>query len=521
MKREDLPNDVEQLKDLLLKKEAIILEKTKENIILHDQVAFWKAFALARKTEKKRALQDDPRQLWLFNEAEAHIEDPKPDKEESVPVAAHQRKRGTRKPLPECLERKVTVLDIPEEEKICGCGSKLKEIRREVSEKLHFVPAQLYVERIERPIYACPTCEGTETPGKTIKMMPMPPQLITHGIATPSLVSCIIMDKFADALPLYRQSKIWERVGIDISRANMSRWILEAAKHCQPLYDRLLSSAVASTVINMDETPVQVLKEPERQDDQTSYMWVMCTREPAPVRLFHYDPSRGHQVAENLLEGFQGYLQTDGLVGYKLIGRKEGIVHVSCLAHIRRKFADVIKTSGKNRKHGVADTVIDLISKIYQREKMLRSAHPKLNRENFLHERRESLTPIFSKLHDLIEEYLPQTPPKTNLGKALNYAHNQWSDMLRFLEHEDMTPDNNIAENAIRPFVIGRKNWLFAGSPRGAKASALFYTLIETAKANELNPQKYLDYVLERIVEYADFPDVIEQLLPWNYKKTL
>ena len=250
-------------------------------------------------------------------------------------------------------------------------------------------------------------------------------------------------------------------------------------------------------------------------------MWVMCTREPAPVRLFHYDPSRGHQVAENLLEGFQGYLQTDGLVGYKLIGRKEGIVHVSCLAHIRRKFADVIKTSGKNRKHGVADTVIDLISKIYQREKMLRAAHPKLNRENFLHERRESLTPIFSKLHDLIEEYLPQTPPKTNLGKALNYAHNQWSDMLRFLEHEDMTPDNNIAENAIRPFVIGRKNWLFAGSPRGAEASALFYTLIETAKANELNPQKYLDYVLERIVEYADFPDVIEQLLPWNYKKTL
>ena len=521
MKREDLPNDIEKLKDLLLEKEDIILDKTKENAILQDQVTFFLALALARRTEKKRALHDNPGQLWLFNEAEVHPDEPEPAQEETVAVAAHQRKRSRRKPLPECLERKVTVLDIPEEEKICGCGSKLKEIRREVSEKLHYIPAQIYVERIERPIYACPACEGTETPGKTVKMMPMPPQLIPHGIATPSLVSSIIMDKFADALPLYRQSKIWERVGIDISRANMSRWILEAADRCQPLYDLLLSSATASPIINMDETPVQVLQEPDRRDDQTSYMWVMCTKPPAPVRIFHYNPSRGHKVAENLLEGFKGYLQTDGLVGYKLVGRKEGITHVSCLVHIRRKFADVIKASGKNRKRGVADTVIDLIGKIYQKEKMLRTAHPALDRETFLRERRETVIPIFSKIHALIEQYLPQTPPKSNLGKALTYAHNQWEDMLRYLDHEDMSPDNNIAENAIRPFVIGRKNWLFAGSPRGAKASALFYTLIETAKANDLNPQRYLDYVLEHILEYGDSPALLERLLPWNCKNSL
>ncbi len=516
MKKAELPNDIDELK-------ALVLQLSEEKEILRQRVAFLEAWHFARKSEKKKALQDKPEQLMLFNEAECHADDPPEDVSEDVPAEETQeKKRGSRKPLPKELERRDIRLDIPDEQKVCACGTKLTVIREEVSEKLCIIPRKVYIARFVRPIYACPNCEGTEAEGATVKMAPMPPQLIPQGIVTPELVAATVLDKFCDALPLYRQSAIYKRIGIDISRGTLSRWVIMAAEKCKPLYDLLYADMISGHVMHMDETSVQVLNEQDRADALKSVMWVMCGGNRGHVRYFHYDPSHAGKVASELLQGFRGFLMTDGLKAYNSVGEREGITHVSCLVHMRRRFAAVAKTAGKHRKKGVSDHFIDFVSKLYHKESILREQLDRqgLPAEEFLEIRRKEEVPILEKIKKLLDDNITLASPRSALGEALSYALAHWSRMIRYLDCAELTPDNNEAENAIRPFAVGRKNWLFAGSPRGAEASALFYTLIESAKANDVNVQEYLIYVLRNIAA-ADTADKLAALLPWNCKAHL
>ena len=251
-------------------------------------------------------------------------------------------------------------------------------------------------------------------------------------------------------------------------------------------------------IVNMDETTVQVLAEPGRANTTKSFMWVARGGTPGkPVVLFRYHPTRAGSVAAEILGDFKGYLQTDGYSGYEALGEREGLRHLGCLAHVRRKFVEVEKTAGKKAKGGTAHAVLDLIGKLYGVEHQ--AEKQKLDPEQIKDLRAEKSRPILDKLKALLDARVITTPPKSLLGKAIGYTLKQWSRLGVYLEDARLRPDNNLAENAIRPFAVGRKNWLFSGHPRVADASATIYSLIETAKANGLEPYRYLRHLFEHL----------------------
>ena len=511
--------DLKTALHIIKKLETDVKSLTQENIELRKQVIFLNSLRYAIKSEKKCKLPQDDKQLLLFDEAEffryAHADE---NEEVEIPapaatVVSKPRKKRGRRLLPADLPRVDYIIDIPEDEKVCACGTPLVKIGEEVSEKLNIVPAKIEVIRTIRLKYACPQCEGTEDERPAVRIAPMPPQLIKHGIVTPSLLTFILMHKFADALPLYRQSSMFARLGVDISRSTMSNWILEAAAACTPLRERLYQHLRSGPAINLDETPVQVLRKKDRSNTSKSYMWVARGGQPdRSVVLFSYAPTRSGKEAAQIIGDYKGFLQTDGYKGYEAVGTREGIVHVGCLVHVRRKFFDAAKAGDKKLK-GTASTVVDLIARIYHAEKMFHKQH--FSPEQLLEARENTIRPLLNAIEEHMRAAQLKVPPSSLLGKAVAYGLHQWPYVLNYLKCPYLTPDNNVAENAIRPFVIGRKNWLFSGSPRGAAASALFYSLIESAKANGLDPQNYLWNVLTKIPT-AKTEAELEALMPWK-----
>jgi transposase len=506
-----LPNNLDALMAIIADKDSYISQ-------LEEQVRLLKSLHYQFKSEKAK-LRNRHGQLSLFNEVELAVIELEKQAEESSAaeelekVDAHVRRKKGRRPLSPDLPRVDRIHDIADDAKICPCGCALKKIGEEVSEKLDVIPQKIQVIRHIRPKYACPTCEGVEDDGPTVKIAPMPPQIITQGIVTAGLLAYICVNKFVDGLPLYRQEQIFARIGAVISRATMSGWMLLAAAACKMLMDMMIEELRYGDILNMDETTVQVLREPERENTAKSFMWVARGGPPgSPIVTFHYDPSRGGKVAEHILGDFKGYLQTDGYAGYNAVGARPDIIHVGCMFHVRSKFMDVIKAGAKN-KNGTAVTIINLIGKIYKIEKQARV--DKLNPDQIKALRQEHTRPIMDKIKAILDERVLTTPPKSLLGKAITYALGQWSRVEVFLKDGRLRPDNNLAENAIRPFAVGRKNWLFAGSPAGAHASATIYSLIETAKANGLNPYLYLLHVFTSLPQ-AKTNTEIRQLLPQN-----
>ena len=299
---EKLPDDLLSLKKIIASQQQQI-DHLQEMLRLHRNELF------GRKSEA-RVDAVNPNQLQLFTPNEA----PEPIKpEEKTPVKGHTRKKRGRKPLPEDLPRVEVVHDIPESEKQCACGATLSRIGEDVSEKLDYIPAKLQVIRNIRPKYACKCCEGVEDEGPTVKIAPVPLQLIPKSIASEGLLAHIAVSKFADALPLYRQEKMLARLGVDIPRATMANWMRLAAEQCQPLVELLIEEIHSGPLINMDESPFQVLNEPGRSNTSKSYIWVFCGGPlDAPVALYQYHPTRSGQLALDLLDGYQGYIQTDG-----------------------------------------------------------------------------------------------------------------------------------------------------------------------------------------------------------------
>jgi len=260
---------------------------------------------------------------------------------------------------------------------------------------------------------------------------------------------------------------------------------------------------------------VQVLKEDGKAAQSKSYLWLQRGGPPEqPVVLYDYDPGRGAGVPTRLLSGFTGYLQTDGYDGYNAVVANNKLMHVGCMAHARRKFDEAVKAQGKKKKEGKAYRGLALIRKLYRVEKQAR----KLDPEDRHARRQQQASPVLDELRAWLDESLPQVPPTSATGKALNYLHNEWSKLVRYLDDGRLEIDNNGAENAIRPFVVGRKNWLFSASVKGVKASANLYSLIETAKANKLEPYAYLRYLFTELPQ-AETVEAIEALLPGNIDK--
>jgi transposase len=486
----------------------------KETDILLEQIRLLRAQIYGRKTEKIE-LKDGPTLLPLFDMPEPEdIEDDDDEDEDGIHVPAHTRKRGGRKPLPKDLPRIEQVHDIDDADKICSCGCELSRIGEETSEQLDIIPAQIRVIRHIRPKYACKNCEGVQDDSPTVKIAPVHPTIIPKSIVSPGLLAYILTGKFIDHTPFYRQEKQLIRLGVEVSRTSMCSWAMQAAVACQPLLNLLQDEVLNGYFINIDETTLQVLREPGRSPTSKSYMWIFRRGDPKkPVLIYQYHPTRSGDVVREFLSDFQGAVQSDGYKGYDFLDLIEGIRLIGCWAHARRKFTDVIKAQGKNRKKGAADKALSYIKKLYKIERTARKE--KLSPEEIYRLRQEEAKPILDDFEKWLSKNKLLTPPKGLLGKAIAYTLNQWHRLVGYIEDGRLSIDNNMAENSIRPFVIGRKNWLFSGTPEGAEASALLYSLIETAKANNLEPYAYLRYIFDKLPTASLLEDY-EALLPWN-----
>jgi transposase len=516
----NLPADNAQLKDLIAAFK-LDLEKSQEKIHhLEERIRLLQNELFGRKSEKH--YPEDHRQLAIF-EARADDAD-HPGDPDTIAIVAHSRKKSGRRALPENLPRAEIIHDLPEEEKVCGCGAKLSRIGQDVCEKLDYIPAKMRVLRHIRLKYACKSCEGVESDGPTVKIAPPPAQLIPKSMVTEALLAHIIVSKFADALPLYRQQKIFARLGVELSRATMANWAIAAAQRCSPLIELFEDAIRSGPLINIDETPLQVLNEPGRANTSQSYMWVFCGGQPAqPVYLYRYHPSRSGKVALSFLRGYRGYVQSDDFSGYGHLDQNRSIGHLGCWAHARRKFVEVAKARKKVRgkvdgPKSLADEALQYIAAIYLVEKQAREKG--LSPDEIHAFRQEKAKPVLEQFRTWLERTRPLTPPKGLLGIAITYALGNWPKLIVYLEDGRLRPDNNVAENAIRPFVLGRKNWLFAGHPNGADAGATFFSLIETAKANGLEPFGYLRHIFEKL-PLIENPDGYRSLLPWIVSRTV
>jgi len=510
-----LPDNPQELKAIILQLQQNLIDTKayyeREMGILIEQIRLLRQQMFGRKSDKISSVSPDT-QKTIFDMPEP--EDPEEEVEEIV-IPEHTRKKRGRRSLPKELPREEVIHDIPEEEKVCSCGCIKKRIGEEVSEQLDIIPAQVRVIRHIRLKYACTNCQCDNSEGPAVDIAPVEPQIIPKSIATPGLLAYILVSKFVDHLPFYRQEGQFRRIGVEISRATMCRWAMKVAEACQVLLNLLQDELLSGFYVHADETTVQVLNEPGRSPTTKSYMWVFRRGDPQrPILIFKYDETRSSDVASTFLRGFKGYVQTDGYVGYDFLDHWSDVRHLGCMAHARRKFSDIIKVQGKKRKKtGSADVALSYIGKLYALEKEARQKE--WSPQRIYEMRQERAKPIMEQFHAWLEKRAQQTVPKSLLGKAISYCLSQWDRLTVYLEDGHLSIDNNAAENAIRPFVLGRKNWLFAGTPEGAEASALLYSLIETAKANGHEPYSYLRHIFEKL-PYATTLEEYEALLPWN-----
>jgi len=496
------------------------LKLSEEKIgVLEEKIRIDVARMFGRSSEKWKP--DDKIQSQLFNEIELAVKEAigpganEAKADSTAPAVRRKRKpqavdagHGGRMPLPEDLSRREKVIDIAEGEKVCeSCGKPLVRIGEDVSERLCLEPVKFYVERTVRPSWGCTCgCAGMHS-------APVPRHIIPKSFASPSLVAQIVASKFCDALPFYRQSHILRREGIDISRETMARWALEGHQLLSPMTALIRQTIRQSPVMNMDETRVRVLHEKGKVKEGLSWMWVAaatvehadpqgCQRDFKLV-TFNYAPGRDKEVAEELLEGFTGILMTDAYAAYNKPSREAGIVQAACMAHARRKFADVLKIEKANPK---AQMAMGFFSALYDVERQYVDSPT----DERLKARQEKSRPIMDAFWKWLVAEGGHVLPQSTLGKAINYAIPIWHRLEVFLSDGRVPIDNNLAENAIRPFAVGRRNWLFFDQSTGAEASTSFYTLIESAKANNLEPMHYLRFLFTCIEHFGS------EMMPWE-----
>lgn len=498
-------HDIKELKKTILEKD-IVIEISAARIALLEEII--------RAERQKRfgaSSEKDTRQAELFNEIEVCAEEAETVVHEVTTPAAtshHPVKAKTgRKPLPKDLPRIKEQLYLSEIEK----AGALRTFFVFAKEELDIVPAQIrvieyYQEKAVFPDGMLPA----------IKAAPLPKHPIPRAIGSVGLMAYLIVGKYADGLPLYRLEKILNRHGANVSRATLANWMIRLSQQLQPIINLLRDCLLAGPVIYADETPLQVLKEKDKNPSSKSYMWVQVGGDKTqPIVLFDYDASRSKQVPLRLFEGYHGYLHTDGYAAYGSVCQQENITQLGCWDHVRRKFVEAKKAEpkkkGKQSPASKADMAISLIQKLYVIERQIKD----LNEHEIQQHRQQKSLPVLEKIKVWMEKTLPQVPKDALTGKALSYMQNQWSKLVVYCDDGRLNISNCRAENAIRPFVIGRKAWLFSDTPNGAHASAILYSLIETAKLNKVEPYHYFRYILENIMSAQTVEDY-EALLPWN-----
>lgn len=450
-----------------------------------------------------------------FNEAEAYAAS-SPEPVKTITVASHERKKRGRKPQNADIETVDIVHDLTEDEKRCPCCGKIRpEMGEEVSVEYDLIPAHVVKLIHHRKQYGSCRCVGFADRAVTaVLSAPGPVKIVAKSEFTNRTIAFFLVSKYADAIPFYRMEKLLARSGLNVGRATLCSLAIGTNRVLADLNDMLWADVRGSPVILMDETTVQVLHKREGPPESTSYMWVTVGYHDAkPIIIFHYHPTRGKVVPETTLEGFRGYLQTDGYDGYTAVGERDGVVHVGCFAHIRRKFTDAEKAMGES---ALADEILALIGKVYTTEKRLRNRYDRneFDAPTFIEKRTKELEKPFTEIRMWLSRYSLSVAPQSALGKAIFYAQGHLEQAARFVEHELLAPDTNMVENAIRPFVIGRKNWMFNNTELGAHASAGLYSLIETARANNHEPLKYLTYVFNHL-PLATTDEEKRKLLPY------
>lgn len=492
-----------------------------ERDLLKERLAKMMHKMFAAKSEARGTEQKD----MFFNEAEAHAAATQADpaQEESqadqgTDVASHKRKRG-RKPLDPALPRQVERHELPESERICPHdGATLTEIGVEVSEQIEVIPQQVRVIRHERVKYACPCCDGA------LRLAPKPAQIIPKGLFTAGALAWMTTAKYEDGLPLYRQAALLGRFGgTDLSRNTMAASMVRVGQAVQPIINLLRDHLLDSPITFGDETRVQVLKEPGWAAQTMSFMWAQMTDGSGPtgtgppIRLFGYSPSRGAAAAQNLYAGIRvgSVLMSDGYEVYNQIAQLHQLVHLGCWAHCRRYFIEALDALPKHARTPEQPAVqfIDLIGQLYAVES--RADERKMGPQARLGERERHSVQVLAQIQALLLTHLHAVVPGSLLGKALHYLSTQWIKLSRFVTDGSYPIDNNPCENAIRPFVVGRRNWLFADTVGGANASANLYSLLQTCKVNGVDPHQYLA-ALFTALPLANTADDYEALLPWQ-----
>ena len=494
-----------------------------QNILLHEEVCRLRRALFCSKSERFIVGCLIEPKGTLFNEAEEEFElcgPPLPPgfgKAESSKPKGRRRssKSGGRKPLPKDLPRKRVVHDLSEEAKKCNAdGSELKRIGEEVVEKLEFQPATLIVVDHVYPKYACPSCKGE------IKQAPAEPCVLPRSQCGPGLLAQIIMGKYFLGLPLYRQEKDFEEMGIELKRTSMARWVVKSHNFLKPLLSLMKSKLDALEVAHADETVLQVLKEKGKPATSKSYMWTMCSgRDDPPMVWYEYHRGRGKESAEHLLKNFRGLLHVDGYGGYNSIVLANDLTRVGCWAHGRRYFDSAKKNGSKKASgRGLTNRFLSLIQKLF----LLERKWEECNHEKRLEERKVHSKPVVEEIETLLEEAELKVVPKSKLGNAVGYLRNEWEHLTVFLKDGRAELSNNRKENFIRPYVIGRKGWLFSDTVAGAEASAGLYSLMITARANGIHARPYLISLFTELPHVlAENPDAdLTPWLPWEWKKS-
>ena len=508
---------IDELTQLVDRKSEVISEQKKRILLLEEALRLSRVKRFAPSSEQSQ-------QASLFDEAEveaeidletevASAEEDALESETSEPPKPKQ--KPGRKPFSSALPREQIFITLSDAEKAGAIDTFFTKVR----EELDIIPAQVRVlEYMQEKAVFIASVQGEQQ--RLIKAAPMPKHPVPGAMGSINLMSFVLIAKYGDGLPLYRQESILARYGGELSRATLANWVIALARQLQPLIHLLREHQHAGAIIQADETRVQVLKEPGRPATSDKYMWVTLGGPPGqPSVLFDYDPSRSQEVPLRLFDGFQGYLQTDGYAGYNAACIANNIIQLGCWDHARRKFKDAQAAQpkvkkGKPHQPSKADRLLSFINTLYLIERQIKAMSAY---EKYQHRQERSL-PVLNKLKTYLEDNQHKVLKDSLTGKAMTYLSNQWEKLTVYCTHGDLNISNILAENAIRPFVIGRKAWLFSDTPKGAHASAIHYSLIETAKANGWEPYDYLKQVLHAL-PHADTVEKIEALLPWNIKK--
>jgi transposase len=521
---EELKRQNEELRQAIAERDITIAEQSQELQAAKLYLETLKRLLFGKKSE--RVAEPAAGQGLLFNEAEAdggqaaaaapaEAAAPEPVKRTK---AAHS---GRRRPAGE-LKRVEVIHELCEADSACPwCNCPRPKIGEERSEEYEVIPAQVIVKVHVRAKYGPCQCDdfaGHDEPA--IVTAPGPVKIAPGSLFSNGTAAFIIVNKFCDGLPLYRQEALFARMGLQLARGTMARLVIRVAKALEPLLNGLRRDIRGSPVLGMDETEVQVLKEDGRPPSAPSRMWIArgytADELAKPLVWFAYHDSRSGDVAEAMIgSGFSGFLQTDGYAGYKRFGKRPDIVHVGCWAHIRRKFHEQYASAEASP---LAATALDIIRKLYAIERRWRTqlGENKVTQDEFLAGRRAETEPIFDEFLAWLQTTFKTVPERGGLGQAISYALGQFRRAIRYVDHWLLTPDNNAVENAIRPFVIGRNNWQFMDTPAGAAASACLYSLIETAKANGHEPYSYLCHLFTALPLVADDPAAVSRLLPYR-----